>query len=63
LGTVSGHEQRFGASIKITVLRVSQNFTKQSANASAAWLTSDDSVEVFTETFCVRALPTSLEAF
>jgi hypothetical protein len=63
LRSVGSHQQCFRASIKVTVLGVGQNCTKQSADASATWFAGDDSVEVFTETFCVRALPAPLEAF
>jgi hypothetical protein len=48
LRSVGSHEQCFGAPVKITVLGVGQNCTKQSADASATWLAGDDRIKVLT---------------
>jgi hypothetical protein len=48
LRSVGSHEQRLCASIKITVLGVGQNCTKQSADASATWFAGDDRIKMLT---------------
>jgi len=63
LCTVGCHEQRFGTTVEVDILRIGENRPEKTADAGATWFTRNDCIEVFTETRCVRALPTALKAF
>jgi hypothetical protein len=63
LRAVGRHEQRFSTTVDIDVLWVSENRPEKRADPSATWFTRDDCIEVFAETLCMRALPTTLKAF
>jgi hypothetical protein len=63
LSSVGRHQQCFGPTVEIDILRVGKNRPQESTNTGAAWLTSDDRIQVFTQPFCVRALAAALQAF
>jgi hypothetical protein len=63
LSSVGRHQQCFGPTVKVDILRISENRSQESTDAGAARLTSDDRIQVFTQSFCVRALAAPLQAF
>jgi hypothetical protein len=60
---VSRHEQRFGTTVEVNILWVGEYRPQKSTDASTAWFTRDDCIQVHAETLCMRALPATLKAF